>query len=250
MLGTSKTHVPLVRRNGYPFIGILGDIYFSFSMPLYTSRDPTQFEESYKLPTRSSIDVPKLSSSRKLVINLSLNKKGAPDVRSVELLSNEYRNRTSFGHRAALTFIFSEPMLIAIERCLNDVSLDEGVLSLPEFSLEEPGLFLKGAHVLVSKVDACKSHVILRFNLFLGDLSTLFKENFGFGDGVLREADKLAVLTISDLVRPLLDVCVAIRFGLVEASNPNLTSNFAIENLALELGFHSELLKRHIDRYE
>lgn len=179
-------------------------------------------------------------------MNIDLSVDRPLGVRSVEVVASGYRNRTSFGEIFQPEHVFLEPIAEAIKDCLSGVRQADGVVALPEFILELPGLLLRGVHVMVSKVTDKLSHVIVRFQQFLGSLASVLHHEVGFNDGLSDQTDDLAVKAFADIVTPLLNICELVRQGGIEGGCNTLAIPNRIHDLTHEVGFHAELLKRFV----
>lgn len=186
------------------------------------------------------------SPSRRFVVNLQVREKEAPQVRSCEVVSRTYRNRTTFQGVCDVEDVFEENVANGLRECLNKLSLDAEVVSLPDFFIETPGLILAGAHMMSSIAPDGMVAIILRFQLMIGGVACAFKSDIGVEKPLLNSKERIATLILSDISLPLLDICAAAETDLM--SDANRLNNFAkkLAERSHEIRFQVELVKRYI----
>jgi hypothetical protein len=183
----------------------------------------------------------------KLAINLLATAGGEFEVRSCEVLGSGYRNRTSFQRTASIDEVFVSAVALGLAECLAQLSRKKEVISLPEFKIEAPGLALGQAHILVSEREGEQISVIVRFQVFLGNLDSVLCEDLRPLPNAPVLLDKLANEVLFDITLPILNICTALDLG--QISQAKELSRF-LESLAENaegLKFRTTLLKRFLE---
>ena len=184
---------------------------------------------------------------RRFVVNLQVRENEPPQVRSCEVVGENYRNRTTFQGSCAFDDVFEERVAEGLRHCLKSLSLDTEVLSLPEFFIETPGLILGGAQVMSSIAPDGMVAIILRFQLMIGGVAYAFKTDVGVEHPIVDQRERLATLVLSDISLPLLDICAAAEADML--SDRESFGAFArqIAERSREIRFQVELVKRYLE---
>lgn len=186
------------------------------------------------------------SRSRRFVVNLQVREQEGPQVRSCEVVSAEYRNRTTFQGSCGVDDVFEENVARGLRECLNALSLEAEVVSLPEFFIETPGLILAGAHIMSSIAPDGMVAIILRFQLMIGGVACAFKSDIGVDRPVLDTRERIATLVLSDISLPLLDLCAAAETDLMSDTDTLARFSRELAERSHEIRFQVELVKRYI----
>lgn len=120
---------------------------------------------------------------RRFIVNLMAEKGETPYVRSCEVVSSAFRNRTSFVNTMPLEEVFCDSIAEGLNDCVNMLSGETQVISLPSLILEVPGLVLAGAHILTTVNDDGSQSIIIRFRISLGGIGYAFRPDVGFEIG-------------------------------------------------------------------
>ena len=171
---------------------------------------------------------------------------GSTLVRSCELVSENFRNRTSFGEQATVEATFSEQMSSALKDCLRRLSGRSEVISLPTYAIELPELALAGVRMVATKIEDGTTSVTLRFKAFLGALNKIFREDIGFDSKISDLNSRLSTDVLVDLITPLLNICATMETEKSEVSGPLGRFGQNIANRSHEIRFHTELLNRFL----
>lgn len=183
------------------------------------------------------------------MVNLLLSEEGDLTVRSCEVVTARYRNRTTFASNPHPSEVFNSKVTKSIEDCVFGVGPESKIVALPDLILELPGALMKGATIMLQQTEDCTCHLILRFQQFLGHLGALFLPEVGFGDGLSHETDRLTALAFSDLALPILNILEHEKQ--LEKFGPIGDPLFSrVGEVAGEIGFHIEILKRFIESSE
>ena len=182
-------------------------------------------------------------SDRRLTINLVISKKGNLDIRSCDVVSKAFRNRTTFPDFQDLDTVVDTTLAQALRDVL--IGLPDGpqVISMPDFLVEIPGLVLSGVHLLVTDANNGIRSAIFRFKEFLGAVNAIFLENIGFDSCPVRHNEQLATQVLADVCLPLLNLCHQMDALLNHA--PLAVANH-LRDRTHELEFQTELLKRFV----
>lgn len=183
----------------------------------------------------------------KFAINLLATAEGEFEVRSCEVLGNGYRNRTSFQRTARIEEVFVSAVASGLGDCLSRLSRKKEVMSLPELKIEAPGLALGCAHILVSEREEGQISVIVRFQIFLGNLDAVLCEGLRPLPSPPVLLDSLASEVLFDITLPILNICSA--GDLEQLSNTEVLASY-LEKLAEntdDLKFRSTLLRRFLE---
>ena len=183
----------------------------------------------------------------KLVTNLLTAAEGEFEVRSCEVLGNGYRNRTSFLRTSRSEEVFVWAGASGLGDCLSRLSRKKEVMSLPELKIEAPGLALGGAHVLVSEREGDQISVIVRFQVFLGNLDAVLCEGLRPMPSPSVLLDALASEVLFDITLPILNICSA--GDLEQLTHTDVLARY-LEKLAentSDLKFRCTLLRRFLE---
>lgn len=183
----------------------------------------------------------------KLAINLLATADSEFEVRSCEVLGSGYRNRTSFQRTASIDDVFVSAVASALAECLAQLSRKKEVISLPEFKIEAPGLALGQAHILVSEREGGQISVIVRFQVFLGNLDSVLCEDLRPLPNAPVLLDKLASDVLFDITLPILNICAASDFGQISQTKELSCFLESLAENAAGLKFRSSLLKRFLE---
>lgn len=186
-------------------------------------------------------------SQRRFVVNLLVREGVDPQVRSCEVQTRAFRNRTSFTGVCGIDDVFEEKVADGVKACLRQLSLETKVLSLPECVIQTTGLLLAGVHMMSSYADDGTVAVILRFKLFIGGINRAFQPQITLEDSVDNHTETLAALVLSDISMPLLDLCAAAEAGLSGAAGQLTEFGRALSEKSHEIRFRVELVKRYVD---
>lgn len=169
-------------------------------------------------------------------------------VRSCELLGRGFKSRTSFNKNNGIDDVFHPDLATAITEQLKKVR-DEVVLSVPDFTISIPGLFLEGLQVLISSAEEATRQIVCRFKRVFGDLNAGFSKSLGLHVQLADEREQIATDTLADIALPILDICNF--FSSVEDTGPATQKDRIvserIKERSHEIRFSLELLKRFID---
>lgn len=189
-------------------------------------------------------------SARKFIINISSENLSDFEVRSCEIASREFRNRTSFQNRITIDQIFQKEIAEGLKSCLMKLSGETEVIALPSVVLEIPGLTLAGAYLVSTKTQEGDLHIIVRFRFFVGGINNMFLPNIGFDDAANDHAAGLSVKVLSDLALPFLNVCESYRSGVISTQAGFTEFMAGLSACAQDFRFQVELLKRFVDAKE
>jgi hypothetical protein len=171
----------------------------------------------------------------------------ATEVRSCEIKSRHFNNRTSFSQKTALDEIFVQGVADAIRDCLGKLSKKTEVVSLPSFLLEVPGLILASAVVMSSEAPDGSVSIILRFKFAMGGVNRAFRPEIGF-DGVVDDQNAhLAASVLADISLPLLNFCTAAELGVMTGDARVESFIRRLKDRSDEIKFQIELVKRFVD---
>ncbi|MFV1497896.1 hypothetical protein VWY34_14525 [Phaeobacter sp. JH20_02] len=187
---------------------------------------------------------------RRFIVNLMAQKGQLPFVRSCEVVSPTFRNRTSFVKSLALEDVFCDSIAEGLNDCVKMLSGDTQVISLPSLILEVPGLVLAGAHILTTVDDDGSQSIIIRFRISLGGIGYAFRPDVGFGAGLEDLTREVSAQVLTDLALPLLNVLSATEAGLVDAETAIGSLSRQLADRVHEIRFQIELVKRYTDGLE
>ncbi len=192
---------------------------------------------------QTAISTQSILSERRLTLNLVLSDRGDVDVRSCEVISKTFRNRTTFPDFRRLETVVVEKLAQAVRVALKDLPEGAQVLSLPDFLIELPGLVLSGVHLLVTNTKGGVRNAIFRFKEFLGAVNEMFLDKIGFNGSSVDHNERLATHVLTDICLPLLNLCSQMEHMMRDVQRPVHTT---LKDRAKELEFNTELLKRFI----
>ncbi|WP_260086638.1 hypothetical protein [Phaeobacter inhibens] len=187
---------------------------------------------------------------RRFIVNLMSEKGETPYVRSCEVVSSAFRNRTSFVNTMPLEEVFCASIAEGLNDCVNMLSGETQVISLPSLILEVPGLVLAGAHILTTVNDDGSQSIIIRFRISLGGIGYAFRPDVGFGAGLEDLTREVSAQVLTDLALPLLNVLSATEAGLVDAESAIGSLSQQLADRVHEIRFQIELVKRYTDGLE
>ncbi|AUQ58590.1 hypothetical protein PhaeoP30_01673 [Phaeobacter inhibens] len=187
---------------------------------------------------------------QRFIVNLMAEKGETPYVRSCEVVSSAFRNRTSFVNTMPLEEVFCDSIAEGLNDCVNLLSGETQVISLPSLILEVPGLVLAGAHVLATVNDDGSQSIIIRFRISLGGIGYAFRPDVGFGAGLEDLTREVSAQVLTDLALPLLNVLSATEAGLVDAESAIGSLSQQLADRVHEIRFQIELVKRYTDGLE
>ncbi|AFO91361.1 hypothetical protein D1822_08235 [Phaeobacter inhibens] len=187
---------------------------------------------------------------RRFIVNLMAEKGETPYVRSCEVVSSAFRNRTSFVNTMPLEEVFCDSIAEGLNDCVNMLSGETQVISLPSLILEVPGLVLAGAHILTTVNDDGSQSIIIRFRISLGGIGYAFRPDVGFGAGLEDLTREVSAQVLTDLALPLLNVLSATEAGLVDAESAIGSLSQQLADRVHEIRFQIELVKRYTDGLE
>ncbi|WP_260075576.1 hypothetical protein [Phaeobacter inhibens] len=187
---------------------------------------------------------------RRFIVNLMSEKGETPYVRSCEVVSSAFRNRTSFVNTMPLEEVFCDSIAEGLNDCVNMLSGETQVISLPSLILEVPGLVLAGAHILTTVNDDGSQSIIIRFRISLGGIGYAFRPDVGFGAGLEDLTREVSAQVLTDLALPLLNVLSATEAGLVDAESAIGSLSQQLADRVHEIRFQIELVKRYTDGLE
>jgi hypothetical protein len=185
-------------------------------------------------------------SIRRFIITMWAEPDQKAYVRSCEIYGSNFRNRTSFNKDTVLEHVFCLRFAAALKECLDQLSLDTQVLSLPSFLVELPGLTVRGAHVIATKVKDGPLNIIIRFGSFIGGINYAFRNSLGFDNALANEREALGTHILEDIASPLLDICNAAETGLSDAVDKLGAFGRHVCARSHEIRFRVELLKRFV----
>ncbi|ATG39661.1 hypothetical protein PhaeoP14_01559 [Phaeobacter piscinae] len=187
---------------------------------------------------------------RRFIVNLIADQGEAPHVRSCEVVSPAFRNRTSFVNTMPLDEVFCDAIADGLTDCVNMLSGETQVISLPSLILEVPGLVLAGAHVLSTVDEDGSQSIIIRFRCSVGGIGYAFRPDVGFGAGLEDLTREVSAQVLTDLALPLLNVLSATEDGLVDAESAIGSLSQQLADRVHEIRFQIELVKRYTDGLE
>ncbi|AUR07869.1 hypothetical protein PhaeoP48_01719 [Phaeobacter inhibens] len=187
---------------------------------------------------------------QRFIVNLMAEKGETPYVRSCEVVSSAFRNRTSFVNTMPLEEVFCDSIAEGLNDCVNLLSGETQVISLPSLILEVPGLVLAGAHILTTVNDDGSQSIIIRFRISLGGIGYAFRPDVGFGAGLEDLTREVSAQVLTDLALPLLNVLSATEAGLVDAESAIGSLSQQLADRVHEIRFQIELVKRYTDGLE
>lgn len=185
-----------------------------------------------------------LNEGNYFVVTMRKNDCGMVYVRSCEIIGSKFRNRTSFGENATLDTAFVDRLSTALLDCVEKISQEVEMLSLPNFVIELPHLVLAGPRLIASKLEDGSTHIIMRFASFLGAINSAFRYDLGFSCNLIEHSSTLAAKVLGDLAAPILNICTSAE--LEAPSVADKLGNFGkkLAENSYELRFQIELLSR------
>ena len=187
-----------------------------------------------------------VESVRRFIVTLWAEPRERAYVRSCEIYGESFRNRTSFSKQTRLADVFCDPFARALEACLERLSMETQVLVLPGFVVELPGLTIRGAHVIATKVKEGQVNIIMRFGSFLGGINRAFRETLGFDNHSADEHEAIGARVLEDIASPLLDICNAAELGMSDSVEKLGAFGRRVCARSHEIRFRVELLKRFV----
>ncbi|WP_237029000.1 hypothetical protein [Phaeobacter porticola] len=187
---------------------------------------------------------------RRFIVNLIAEEGAVPFVRSCEVVSRTFRNRTSFVNTLPMHEVFCDSIADGLKDCVNMLSGETQVISLPSLILEVPGLVLAGAHILATANEDGTQSIIIRFRTSLGGIGHAFRPDVGFGAGLEDMTREVSAQVLTDLALPLLNVLSATEAGLVDAESAIGALSQQLADRVHEIRFQIELVKRYTDGLE
>lgn len=185
--------------------------------------------------------------ARSFMINLTITADKRYEVRSCEVQSEQFRNRTSFGRGATLETAFAPALAREIRACLARLSDRTEVLSLPGFAVQAPGLSLRGVHVMATRLADGATNVILRFLHFLGGINAALAGSLGFSPSPQDERQAIATRILQDIAGPLLNICTSAALDLKETNNALGAFGRKLAANTSEIYFRIDLLRRFLE---
>lgn len=197
-------------------------------------------------PSTALTEMNASESVRRFIITMWAEPDQSAYVRSCEVYGANFRNRTSFNKDTGLEQVFCLRFAAALRECLEGLSMKSQVISLPSFLVELPGLTIRGAHVIATKVKDGPLNIIIRFGSFLGGINYAFRNSLGFDNSVSDEHEALGARILEDIASPLLDICNAAETGLSDAVEKLGAFGRGVCARSHEVRFRVELLKRFV----
>lgn len=183
---------------------------------------------------------------KRFIITLNADSSGDIQIRSCEVTSHMFRNRTSFAAGATLEQVFCPELAHALRFHFQKLRKVTEILSLPTFLLEIPGLTLSGMDIMATKLKEAGTNIIVRFKTFLGGINRAFSQSIGFDDPVRDPAADLAANVICDVALPLLDICSSAELGVINLTDELSDFSRSVCKRSNEIRFQTELLKRYV----
>ncbi|UWR22660.1 hypothetical protein [Sulfitobacter sp. S190] len=195
-------------------------------------------------------DMPIEAGQRRFVVNLFVKEGETAQVRSCEVQGDKFRNRTSFTGVCGLNDVFEEKVAEGLRQCMQKLSVETKVLSLPDYVIETRGLILAGAHMMSTYSMDGTIAVILRFKLMIGSVANAFVPALEIDPSTQDEQARLGTLVLSDISMPLLNLCSSMESGLTPDSFDTNALHRRLAERAHEIRFQIELVKRYVDGLE
>lgn len=190
---------------------------------------------------------PHNESAWKLLVNLTMSADDRLEVRSCEIVSDSFRNRTSFHGKSHVQDVFVTEVADAINACISSLSFRTELVSLPNFTVEMPGLILSDASLICTETNDGNLNIIFRINRFVGGVNRLFLNRIGFEDPLSPMVSEISARVLSDIAVPLLDLCAIAQQDLGPEDGPLGAFGKKLRERSAELEFHIELIKRFVE---
>ena len=184
------------------------------------------------------------STDPRVVTHIVRRDDGRLEVLSMEYTYQDVANRTSFGPGRPIAKVFDPSIVRAFEEAVNGVSGKAEVLSLPDFFVELPDLFLGCARVISAEPVDGQQSILVRFQRFFGSLNTLFTPELGFDTAIGLMTEDLAREMVDGVALPLLDEAEAAKVGVPFGTDPASTF-VAVHNKAKAILDELSIIKRH-----
>jgi hypothetical protein len=190
------------------------------------------------------------TESDHFVVHVTRNKNAELRVSSVELMQPDLRNRYSFRTPRALHELFVKELADALDAALKRFERGARILSMPDFTVQLPGLVLGGLRLLATRLEDGTDVIMVRVREYVGSIKLAFRFDHAMALESSSVRERIAVEVLKDIVNPLLDILSIAK----EAPPEVLRSNSDALNRQLrrmgsrqeELSFYTGMLQRYI----
>jgi len=190
------------------------------------------------------------TESDHFVVHVIRGKNAEIRVSSVELMQPDLRNRYSFRNARSLSELFVRELADALEGALKRFERGARILSMPDFTVQLPGLVLGGLRLLSTRLEDGTDAIMMRVREYVGSIKSAFRFDHAFSLDSPCVRERIAVEVLKDIVNPLLDILSIAK----EAPPEVLRSNSDALNRQLrrmgarqeELSFYTGMLQRYI----
>ena len=190
------------------------------------------------------------TESDHFVVHVTRNKNAELRVSSVELMQPDLRNRYSFRTPRALHELFVKELADALDAALKRFERGARILSMPDFTVQLPGLVLGGLRLLATRLEDGTDVIMVRVREYVGSIKSAFRFDHAMSLESSCVRERIAVEVLKDIVNPLLDILSIAK----EAPPEVLRSNSDALNRQLrrmgsrqeELSFYTGMLQRYI----
>ncbi len=190
------------------------------------------------------------AESDHFVVHVVRGKNAEPRVSSVELMQPDIRNRYSFRRPRALSELFVKDLATALEAALERFERGARILSMPDFSVQLPGLVLGGLRLLSTRLEDGTEAIMVRVRDYVGSIKTAFRFDPAMALETTTVRERIAVEVLRDIVNPLLDILSIAKDAPPEVLRDNSEAlNRQLRRMGArqeELSFYTGMLQRYI----
>lgn len=190
------------------------------------------------------------AESDHFVVHVTRGKDSKIRVSSVELLQPDIRNRYSFRRPRALSELFVSDLADALEEALTRFERGSRILSMPDFSVQLPGLVLGGLRLLSTRLEDGTDAIMVRVRDYVGSIKTAFRFDPAMAMETSSVRERIAVEVLQDIVNPLLDILSIAKDAPAEVLRDNSDAlNRQLRRMGArqeELSFYTGMLQRYI----
>lgn len=187
-----------------------------------------------------------LAGGHRLVVNMMARERNPIEVRSCEVIGAHHRNRFTFPSHVTIDEVFVDQMAKGLQDCLASLSDRTEVVSLPNISIELPGLSLAKVNLITTKGEDGSLSIILRFKMLLGVISKAFRPELGIEDSVPDYTSHMSALVLTDIVMPMLDLCSIAENGILKNEAEFHGFMDTLIERSRDVRFQAELIKRFV----
>jgi hypothetical protein len=190
------------------------------------------------------------AESDHLVVHVIRGKDAEISVNSVELLQPDIRNRYSFRRPRPLSELFVGDLAAALEDALQRFERGARIMSMPDFSVQLPGLVLGGLRLLSTRLEDGTDAIMVRVRDYVGAIKTAFRFDSAMAMETTSVRERIAVEVLRDIVNPLLDILSIAKDAPPEVLRDNSEAlNRQLRRMGSrqeELSFYTGMLQRYI----